>query len=77
MDKRIFFNSANSLTSNVVAQRIVYRYNLSAITKCITKTISVIDKSKLFRAITIIDNKLSPINYLDKCPSLLAGYQLP
>ena len=49
----------------------VIRNNLSAITKYFTKAISVIDKSKLFLAITMIGNKLSPINYLDKCPSLV------
>ena len=35
--------------------------------------LSVIDKSKLFFAITIIGNKFSPINFLDNCPSLIAG----
>ena len=42
-----FFHSANSLTLNNVAQRIVYRDNLSAI-KYIAKAISVINKSKPF-----------------------------
>ena len=50
--KLYFFQYVNSLTLNTVdllrAQRIVYRDNLSAITKCITKAISVINKSKLF-----------------------------
>ena len=47
-----FFQCINSLTLNTVdllrAQRIVYRDNLSTVTKYITKAISVIDKSKLF-----------------------------
>ena len=46
-----FFQCVNSLTLNTVdllrAYRIVYRDNLSAITKYITKAISVIDKSNL------------------------------
>ena len=58
------------------ALRIVYRDNLSAITKYITKVISVIAKSKLFSTITIIGNKLLPISYLDKWPSLTVGLTL-
>ena len=45
---RVFFHSANSLTSNTVCMRIVYLDNLSAITKDIIKAISVINKSKLY-----------------------------
>ena len=75
-----FFHSANSLSLITVyncALRIVYRDNLSAMTKYITKAISVIDKSKPFSALTIIGNELSPINYLDKWPSLPASLLVP
>ena len=81
MDTVYFIYSANSPTLNNVyiknhLSAMIYRDNLSVMTKCITKAISVIDKSTLLGAITIIGNKLSPITiankllYLDKCPSL-------
>ena len=64
-----FFHSANSPTLKFEHCRHKKSF-LSAMTEYITKAISVIDKSKLFCAITIIGKTLSPINYRDKCPSL-------
>ena len=48
MDTAYFFHTANSLTLKFKHCVHVHRNNLSAITEYIVKTISVIDKSKLF-----------------------------
>ena len=59
MDTVYFFHSTSLLTSKfehgVHKHRIAYCDNLWAITRYIIKAILVIDKSKLFWAITIID----------------------
>ena len=61
--------------TDFMAPCILPERQLTNFERCVHKesliAISVIDKSKLFLAITIIGKKLSPINYLDKCPSLL------